>query len=523
MTAKTLDTLPAATVLGAGDVVLLRQGGVSKKADVALFTAGGGAVTSVAGRTGAVVLASADVGLANVDNTADASKPVSTAQASAISAAQAAAIAASAHPANHPPSIIAQDASNRFVTDTEKATWNAKQPAGAYLTGNQTITFTGGATGSGTTAVTLTLSNTAVTGQVLTGYVSGAGTVAATDSILQAIQKLNGNAALKANINSPTFTGTVGGITAAMVGAPAGSGNSTGTNTGDGAANGREFLHSSRDFVTGTLITTSIALAGGEPWYLEIKGNGYQNSPAYDVIAQGYIYAPSSTVALSSSAFSKTSAALTNIYAFGSGGFLCFWFTRQGYWQGFDVRCVVAYPGCQPNKVVSITDAALPGARTWEAVLNALPIATGTNTGDNATNSQYAADYRAANFVAGTDYIAPTGSIAANTGLTSGQVVAALGYTPSAAISRPAVVISTNTTAVSGAVYVLTASLTLTLPASPSAGEYVMFANRSSTTTATIARNGQNIMGLAEDMTIDGLHYCGELMFADATRGWVLL
>ncbi len=30
------------------------------------------------------------------------------------------------HPASHAPSIITQDASNRFVTDTEKATWNAK-------------------------------------------------------------------------------------------------------------------------------------------------------------------------------------------------------------------------------------------------------------------------------------------------------------------------------------------------------------------------------------------------------------
>jgi len=33
------------------------------------------------------------------------------------------------HPANHPPSIITQDASNRFVTDAEKSTWNAKQSA----------------------------------------------------------------------------------------------------------------------------------------------------------------------------------------------------------------------------------------------------------------------------------------------------------------------------------------------------------------------------------------------------------
>jgi hypothetical protein len=41
---------------------------------------------------------------------------------------------------------------------------------------------------------------------VLTGYVSGAGTVAATDSILQAFQKINGNDALKAPLISPSFT-----------------------------------------------------------------------------------------------------------------------------------------------------------------------------------------------------------------------------------------------------------------------------------------------------------------------------
>ncbi|MEK4196648.1 hypothetical protein NYE44_25085 [Paenibacillus sp. FSL L8-0493] len=32
------------------------------------------------------------------------------------------------HPATHPPSIIAQDASNRFVTDAEKTAWNGKAP-----------------------------------------------------------------------------------------------------------------------------------------------------------------------------------------------------------------------------------------------------------------------------------------------------------------------------------------------------------------------------------------------------------
>lgn len=41
-------------------------------------------VTSVAGKTGAVTLAKADVGLSNVDNTSDAAKPVSTAQQTAL-------------------------------------------------------------------------------------------------------------------------------------------------------------------------------------------------------------------------------------------------------------------------------------------------------------------------------------------------------------------------------------------------------------------------------------------------------
>lgn len=43
----------------------------------------GGDVASVAGRTGSVVLTKTDVGLANVDNTSDVNKPVSTAQAAA--------------------------------------------------------------------------------------------------------------------------------------------------------------------------------------------------------------------------------------------------------------------------------------------------------------------------------------------------------------------------------------------------------------------------------------------------------
>lgn len=84
-------------------------------------------------------------------------------------------------------------------------------------------------------------------------------------------------------------------------------------------------------------------------------------------------------------------------------------------------------------------------------------------------------------------------------------------------------VISTNTAAVPSTVYVITASCTLTLPSSPVAGTWVRVSNMSNTTTVTIARNGSNIMALAEDMTIDIQNVGFTLEYADATRGWVIL
>jgi hypothetical protein len=94
------------------------------------------------------------------------------------------------------------------------------------LTGNVTgnvsgsaASFSGSLAGdvTGTQGAT-TIAAATVTGKSLTGYVSGAGTLSAADTILSAINKLNGNVALKANSASPTFTGTVSGITASMVG-----------------------------------------------------------------------------------------------------------------------------------------------------------------------------------------------------------------------------------------------------------------------------------------------------------------
>jgi hypothetical protein len=70
-------------------------------------------------------------------------------------------------------------------------TWN-QNTTGNAATVTTNANLTGDVTSVGNTT---TLTNAPVIAKVLTGYTSGAGTVAATDSILQAVQKLNGNTA----------------------------------------------------------------------------------------------------------------------------------------------------------------------------------------------------------------------------------------------------------------------------------------------------------------------------------------
>ena len=149
------------------------------------------AVSSVFGRTGAVVGVSTDYSVVGITNTALGASNPSTVAATTITATS---------------TVAATGA----VTGSNLSGTN---------TGDQTITLTGGVTGSGTgsfaaTVVTnanltgdvtssgnaTTLTNAPVIAKVLTGYTSGAGTVAATDSILQAIQKLNGNDATNADL-----------------------------------------------------------------------------------------------------------------------------------------------------------------------------------------------------------------------------------------------------------------------------------------------------------------------------------
>lgn len=64
---------------------------------------------------------------------------------------------------------------------------------GIAVDNNALTALTGDVTATGPGSVAASIASATVTGKLLTGYVSGAGTISAADSILSAFQKLNGN------------------------------------------------------------------------------------------------------------------------------------------------------------------------------------------------------------------------------------------------------------------------------------------------------------------------------------------
>ena len=94
------------------------------------------------------------------------------------------------------------------------------------------------------------------------------------------------------------------------------------------------------------------------------------------------------------------------------------------------------------------------------------------------------------------------------------QTSAALSIDSAAAITATAGqhIVCTNASAV-----------TVTLPASPSAGATVWVTPGNGRTDNVIARNGQNIMSLAEDMKVDNANVTVQLRFINSTLGWRLV
>lgn len=114
------------------------------------------------------------------------------------------------HPANHPASIVTQDASNRFVTDAEKTAWNAKQPAGTYATGSGSASGvnTGDQTNVSGNAATATLAGKAT--NVAGGLAGQIPYQTAVDTTALLAAGTAGQALLSGGAGAPTW-GVAGG------------------------------------------------------------------------------------------------------------------------------------------------------------------------------------------------------------------------------------------------------------------------------------------------------------------------
>lgn len=165
----------------------------------------------------------------------------------------------------------------------------------------------------------------------------------------------------------------------------------------------------------------------------------------------------------------------------------------------------------QLNGKGAIAGQAWSGAHDFTTGSINVPTAT---AGDSSTNAASTA------FVAGVAFSAALPGQSGN----AGRFVKTDGSSASwsSAVGDP-VEVGSPTNAVNGGSYVFTASTTLTLPASPSNGDWVRFANQSATITPTVARNGSNIMSIADDLVVDFENIPLLLVYINSTRGWVFL
>ena len=89
--------------------------------------------------------------------------------------------------------------------------------------------------------------------------------------------------------------------------------------------------------------------------------------------------------------------------------------------------------------------------------------------------------------------------------------------------------ISSNTNAAVDNGYLIDASsgnVTLTLPATPTAGDTIGWVDAkeaATTNVITIARNGENIFGAAEDLVVDINGAGAQIVYVDATTGWQIV
>lgn len=339
-------------------------------------------------------------------------------------------------------SIAGLTGTSGFLKKTAANTWSLD--TSTFLTGNQTITVSGDASGSGATSIALTLANSGVTAgsygsstavPVITVDAKGRVTAAST-------QAISGSLTFTGDVTGTGSTGSNTALTLANSGVSAGTYRSV---TVD--AKGRATAGTNPTTLSGYGITDALSLSGGT-----ISGgltvNGTLTTNPGLLIKKQNTAGEGGEFLLEKS---DTSTLAGNLVVDLVGNVLRF-FENGGTARG-------AY-----------LDISASGAGASSVIIT------------NSNISSYAS-----------------------------------GGTPTLSVTS-----STSFTAAASTHYVLTGgATTVTLPASPAAGAVVWITVANGRTDTVIARNGQNINSLAENMTIDMAFAGVQLRYADATRGWI--
>lgn len=161
-----------------------------------------------------------------------------------------------------------------------------------------------------------------------------------------------------------------------------------------------------------------------------------------------------------------------------------------------------------------------------ELIIKTGPSATTALTIDASQNVTFikAPSFPSATILNGVTYTWPSADGTSGDFLTT-DGVGTLYWSAAAGLPPVTVTASTSISAAAGNHYVLTAATTatVTLPASPTISDTVWITVANGLTTNVVARNGKNIQGIAEDMTLNAPYAAAQMRFSDNTEGWILI
>jgi hypothetical protein len=240
------------------------------------------------------------------------------------------------HPAKHPASMIEQDDQNRMVSAAKISEWNAKATPADVAQKIAELVASSPAALDTLNELAAALGNDPNFAATMTKQLAGkASTNHTHDSYL-------------GKTETAKDAEKLGGLSLSII----------------------QPKQTKRDFVYGTLIKTSLWYqdSEGASFLFELQGNSYSAGYPFDLKIQGYMY---NNTIIHKGGISQ-GAPINGIVAFCYNGYLCFWFPRQSYWQGFSVFVEDTAATVKINRVLEITDEQKPSEISKEVSFDIL-------------------------------------------------------------------------------------------------------------------------------------------------------